>query len=361
MIQQFVHDIDISHIQYLRHKMVRIQGQGQSSQYPSVDNSKARDLNQTPRVSLQLNTMAAQNASQHLQQVEPRYSESPTEIATELNTIPDTDLAARNINELAFYKSPLQLDDKTIDVARSICRDIQDMVNDKIDLNDVQNSKTKSGYGARHPFKDSSFKKYNQMSVAEYKDISGYPYKSLDLVPRYFQLHDLCGHGTNLTAVISALMHSNGQLVPGIKARKLGAQMTTGVSKGTSIGNQRYVSSVGLGYLTSSITDVKKYAMQAIKKNSRLHSDHVPVLVLGDGMVEGDVHSNIKNERVFKRLNIRGVAVPADRIPLIEAIKEVLNLPDIKVFKMDDFKPAAQSHQFEMVGLDLPKIWANGV
>ncbi|MEC8009655.1 MAG: hypothetical protein VX185_02705 [Pseudomonadota bacterium] len=359
MIQQFVHDIDISHIQYLRHKMVRIQGQGQSSQYPSVDNSKARDLNQTPRVSLQLNTMAAQNASQHLQQVEPRYSESPTEIAT----VPD-DFLNRGEHP-PVYKSQLDIDESTYALARDLCHEVQGQMSNTIDFQDLIDLKAESDNADGHPLKETTIKKYHQTDVAEYRDKTNYPSKSLDIKSQRLVLNELCAHGTNVKAIISALMHSNQQLVPGIKSRKLGLDMMSGETNGTSLLNQKFVSTVGLSYLSSTIYHAKSYALRATKvsplvqKKSQSLADTIPAVALGNGAAEGNVWSSIGNERVFKRFNIHGVAVPKEYIPLMVAIKETLNIFDLQIFDFNAFDKPQSSKPLD--GLDLQSMWAKGI
>jgi hypothetical protein len=121
---------------------------------------------------------------------------------------------------------------------------------------------------------------------------------------------------------------------------------------------------VGLGFLTSRIDYVHKVAHESTTANLYNPADRVPVIVIGDGIEEGVARTCVKNEQVFKRLNIRGLVVEHEDIALVLAVLAKLNLQDIKVFNVkdfmlpDDFPTQDLRHQWSM---NLPQIWENGV
>lgn len=176
-------------------------------------------------------------------------------------------------------------------------------------------------------------------SVAEYRKTKDYPSKSLDLRPEAFGFKDLRVHGTSLLSVLSAIMHSNKQLVPGIKLRKLlGSGSTSGESQGivdyqhSHISN-KYVSSVLLNQRTLENLAIPIGYSCLMASPEQSFSSHCPVLVLGDGAGKCLALSDSEhNEVADQRINIRIlVAQTSEDKQVILDILSHLKIEDIKV------------------------------
>lgn len=195
---------------------------------------------------------------------------------------------------------------------------------------------------------DNIKKKYQDSSVKSYIKNKKYPSKKRDLRPHTFDFDNICAHGTNLSSVVSALIHTNKQLTPGIKATKLGVKIKTGQSGGKSLLNQRYVSTVPAYYQDSNLdlSLAEKYSFNSSRKlggyleSFVLPSDTIQILVLGDGIDRGKVTSggDHQHERVYKRVNIRVVAIEANHKETVLEILKFLDIKDIRVCTFEDLK-----------------------
>lgn len=186
---------------------------------------------------------------------------------------------------------------------------------------------------------------YKNTTVSQYRADKNYPSSPLDVRPTSIDFKNFCAHGTNLSSVISALVHTNQQLVPGVKARKLGVKFDTGENRELTFSdvNRKYVSTVTMNTRTSRLDEAVNYAQLAADKSSsshrsnRLKSDSIPVVVFGDGA--GDlqtINSSVRNEVLFKRVNIRMLAVADGDKEFVEATLRHLNIDDVKVIPQEE-------------------------
>ena len=197
-------------------------------------------------------------------------------------------------------------------------------------------------------------------SVTDYEQLKSYrtatPSNPNDVKPTHHQEATLA-HGTNLKTVASALLFSRGQLVPGLKARKLGLNIETGENRGVSTHNLKYVSSVNIkGEKITSLPVAAFYALNAatskaptesrqkneaafsIFKNARNYPitcngrqflpeslagnrlATTPVIVLGENTKAQIVEGGLKDEMQSKRLNLRELLVPDESVALVEEV-----------------------------------------
>jgi len=159
------------------------------------------------------------------------------------------------------------------------------------------------------------YKTYRYKTIGEYREAKHYP-SGKDIRPESFDPtgRHVAAHGTNFEALLRSSINCNLQITPGLRAFKLqGKQHESGESaiEGTTHLNCKYVSTVGLGGMTSDFSAVKGYARLAASvflKGARNNFNTIPVVIIGDGIGEYSVMSDVPNEVGYKRLNIRIVA-----------------------------------------------------
>jgi hypothetical protein len=156
----------------------------------------------------------------------------------------------------------------------------------------------------------------------------------------------MCGHGTNLTSALKALIHSNKQMVPTIKAKKLGIEVETGEGFGTGIPNcfnQLAVSTISLK--DPSMADLKSLhyykdnasRVDGFLKKVELPSYTIPTIVLGDGVaVPQSYDASMGWETFKKRVNIRMMAVNEKDKELVLAMLTHLGHDDVGICTFDD-------------------------
>ncbi|WP_333023454.1 hypothetical protein [Wolbachia endosymbiont of Pentidionis agamae] len=153
-----------------------------------------------------------------------------------------------------------------------------------------------------------------------------------------------CAHGTNAWTIFSSLAFTNGSLLPKNEMRKVGIPLVAGERRGSknySLINQNFISTVALDCLTADLYYVYDYANRATKEykqdydvlkrkylkrcitnkgitdllNDKILQEayetlyDIPIVVLGDGIGESHIRSDISNEVVYERFNIRVILV----------------------------------------------------
>ncbi|MEZ2578453.1 hypothetical protein [Buttiauxella ferragutiae] len=254
----------------------------------------------------------------------------------------------------------------------------------KIDFSQlVSKSTTQSVNDPRFTPLERKYLPYRFNTVGDYKQAKKYP-QGIDCRPildfealqikagstvdfmDYDDRLSLCAHGTNLQSVLSAVVHSNLQLIPGIKQIKLcGKLPETGESCGVTKLNRKYVSTVSLKYDHSTYDDVIKYAFSAANSFnlSKSYTSKIPVVVLGEGVAEGEyVYSRVHNETVYRRVNIRILAF-RNKVELTFAQSELLKMQalrgdreieGIRLYTYDDLRAATSEDGFSP---DMQKLW----
>ena len=212
---------------------------------------------------------------------------------------------------------------------------------------------------------------YPGMTVGEYRQAKNYP-SGKDLRPDFFDPKgdNTAAHGTHLEALLQASVNCNLQLAAGLKSFKLlGKQHESGegAKTGTSHLNCKYVSTVALICLTSSFSDVKKYAKYAtscfLKGNENIFNK-IPVVVIGDGVSKCNVSSDISNEVGYKRLNIRIVAFENEEdknigTQWLRKVRDEFDISEINSLKICTYKELdaiMRYHGFNHPDTDLPNI-----
>jgi hypothetical protein len=143
---------------------------------------------------------------------------------------------------------------------------------------------------------------------------------------------NICTHGTNLYSFLIAAKTSDGYLLPLNKQIKRFGPAQAGEKRGNTMLNKKHVSTVGLGFYKSNFHDAIQYAednaecfspsklfvdqilndycpeLELISKTYEILSA-IPVVTVGYGISRGEVSSTISNEEVYKRMQVRTVAV----------------------------------------------------
>lgn len=186
----------------------------------------------------------------------------------------------------------------------------------------------------------------------EYRTRTSYPIDPVDLRPASFQLGNICAHGTNLTAAISALAYSNKQLIPHKQAEYLGIKIRTGESGGIARPeNIEHVSTHGFSEaVEQKFNFVRRYARSASEthggflKKSLFIGDGIPVVILGDGTSGGGLVSKeevgVQGEYRYRRVNIRTIATDEFNKSLVLDVLRHLNVDDVNVCTFDDLSVA---------------------
>ncbi len=205
----------------------------------------------------------------------------------------------------------------------------------------------------------------------------------------------LVGHGTNAYVLLLAMTRTNGQLRP---SGELPYAPPTGESGGATELNTNYVSTVPLFNENNRTFQLWEYAamnastgtgtvitLENVDKElaaarSRLRSNpahnrrriaqltalkaflqdlasrglyeeylqlsSLPVVLIGDGVARGTVvNSRVSNEQVYRRVNIRAVAVEgAQAVARVNALLASLGINDIAVFEKDEFEPLFEEY-----------------
>ena len=208
----------------------------------------------------------------------------------------------------------------------------------------------------------------------------------------------LSGHGTNAFAVLRAIRFTNGQLR---SAAELPYVPLTGESNGSSKLNRNYVSALGLNSQASNLDVVYAYAennsskyvitlenvdglivdlKQKLQGKDLSESDQeyytkgleqlqearkelvkmrengtyedylalsrIPVIVIGDGIYKGEVRSDIGNEHVYRRLNIRILVVKdANNVKKLRELLAKEAIRDIIVMDLESAKEQVNRHK----------------
>ncbi len=227
----------------------------------------------------------------------------------------------------------------------------------------------------------------NGSSVQDYR--SNYPGEAIDMRPKFLNNKksylSVC-HGTKFASVLFALLFSNKQLLPGIKARELGIPIITGESGGVTELNADYVSVAPLGASQDAWTlhACCNYTERAVfleANDLELRKlAYMPALVFGenelvikyneerDGRYKGEDYifrgrgQFFRVEVAAKRLNIRLIVVPKEDKMLVLEILKHLEIYDIKVTDFDSIKDKSlykgPSHGDFLRGkLDVLKLW----
>ena len=151
------------------------------------------------------------------------------------------------------------------------------------------------------------------------------------------KLDSTCTHGTNLYSFLIATKTSDGYLLPLNKQiKRFGLAQTGEQRKGYRPLNRKYISSIGLEFYQSSFKYAIKYSKYNSSSNissselfaSQILTDNypepilktyealskIPVVLIGYGASRGHTSSGIQHEHVYKRLEVRTVAVPDNKI-----------------------------------------------
>jgi len=271
-------------------------------------------------------------------------------------------------SEILTTPPPLSLEE----LAESTIKSITAKSSNLISFDDFKDIKYETRRTSFLKEKHTKYLDYAYKTVASYKESKGK--NELDARPRDFEfsnenlLH--CGaHGTNLSAAIGAIIHCNSQVVPGLKLRKLGISPTVGESRGISDLNRKYVSCISLTRCGQDLSGAMKYAQRATGKalsgdHSKAVTDNIPAILFGDGAVreskgiDGDesdafwLTSSVSGEVVFKRLNMRIIAVPDEHTDLTKKILEKLGVEDIRVCSFSKlYEHAKFGTRIDMEGL----------
>lgn len=207
--------------------------------------------------------------------------------------------------------------------------------------------------------------KHNGISVGDYRDKeifidthkhkNGYHWCPEPRKPK------LCAHGTNLYSALLALKLAGGNLIPSNKQIKIFGPPMTGESYGETFLNQKYVSTVALGTLSSTFSDAIEYAEAAAIRfknmdqfNSRIlmgkaspallntydRLSKIPCVIIGTGTGLTGVYSDIKNEVGCKRVKILTLAVPDDdcKKEVMESLTKLTKNSEINVVLISDLK-----------------------
>ncbi|MEG3130074.1 hypothetical protein SC171_17845 [Pantoea cypripedii] len=121
-------------------------------------------------------------------------------------------------------------------------------------------------------------------------------------------------HGTNLDVVTHAIASCDLQLVPGMTQQLLLGKQHTYTSKANpelAWLLSMAVRATKLNELDSSCHDAIKFALQAAQETTNLLSS-IPVVVIGEGVNQGNMHAGLKNEFSFARVNIWLLALKDD-------------------------------------------------
>ncbi|MCX5666185.1 MAG: methyltransferase [Candidatus Omnitrophica bacterium] len=244
---------------------------------------------------------------------------------------------------------------------------------------------------------------HDSFALGEVSSIIKAPTDTLNSRP-IFGEEDLYGHGTNGYVLWRAISSHNSQLRP---SDDLDEVVLTGESGGNTGLNRRFVSTVGLAYATSSIVPAWTYA-EASSSGFRLTLDNIdkkiedeanglkaleefvgdskniksridsakqriehlkkakifllqlkeqglyeeylelsamPVCVVGDGVVNGSVRSDIGNESVFKRVNIRAVGVNKKDVDRVKGLLSKYGVVDILVMSYEELQDLTNSYK----------------
>lgn len=164
-------------------------------------------------------------------------------------------------------------------------------------------------------------------------------------------------HETNLYSVFSAVLLTEGYLLPGDKQRKLFAIPQTGESHGTTGLNKKYVSTHYLKYFPhsaigrylensagifrTSYTDFNKTVLQGegTQVDQELYEklSTIPVSVVGEGAIRQTVWSDFK-EAGFKAVRILTIGVDENKINEVKKILSELGQEHIHVVSNTEIK-----------------------
>lgn len=161
----------------------------------------------------------------------------------------------------------------------------------------------------------------------------------------------LCAHGTSLASVISCLLYTNKQLVPGVKLRLLtGGSSSSGESKGIinldvcQHSNNKYVTAVTL---SEKITQSETHSFciadgysTAFLLGDEKSASNVPIIVIGNGVGKGgrNEYGRAPTEWLWQRVDIRLLVVREEDKADILAVLSTLKIHDVKVCTKQEAK-----------------------
>lgn len=219
----------------------------------------------------------------------------------------------------------------------------------------IQQASLPDNYRSRSIFFDADGKKNivpykndRYQSVDHYRQTKSYPHKAIDKPQSEFDFRHFSAHGTTLASVISAMRYTNGQLVPGVKLRKLtGASSTSGESLGVvKLGYHFNNKSVSAFKISDKMQPIEEAGIQiaigysqSFLSGQENTASNVPVLVLGDGSGKSEkVGIRSDMEWAWQRLNLRLLVVDeADKADVL-AVLRCLKQFDIRICSFSELE-----------------------